>query len=98
MFTNSYLKQVNMKNVLVVYGMITTENGPHEITICKNRQIGEISFDSIGHAIVSLRDDAGNIIPLTEASNGRYLTPGTFAGQIGTKYKLNIVLPDGESL
>ena len=81
---------------LVVYGMITTENGPHEITIYQNRQIGEISFDSVGHAIVSLSDDAGNIIPLTEASNGRYLTPGTFAGEIGTKYKLNIVLPDGK--
>jgi hypothetical protein len=81
---------------LVVYGMITTENGPHEITIYKNRQIGEISFDSVSHAIVSLIDDAGNIIPLTEASNGRYLTPETFAGQIGTKYKLSFVMPDGK--
>jgi hypothetical protein len=90
-------KAGNYENFLVVYGMITTENGPHEITIYKNRQIGENSIDSIGHdALVSLCDDLGNIIPLKEASNGRYLTPGTFAGRIGTKYKLNIVLPAGK--
>jgi hypothetical protein len=80
---------------LVVYGMITTENGPHEITIYKNKQIGEISLDSAVQAIVSITDDIGNIIPLTEASNGRFLTPQTFAGRIGTKYKLSIVLQDG---
>jgi len=81
---------------LVVYGMITTENGPHEITIYKNKQIGENSLDSAVQAIVSISDDAGNIIPLTEADDGRFLTPQTFAGKIGTKYKLNIVLQDGK--
>jgi hypothetical protein len=89
-------KEGKYEKFLVVYGMITTENGPHEITIYQNRQIGEISFDFVGHAIVSLSDDVGNIIPLTEASNGRYLTPGAFAGQIGTKYKLNILLQNGK--
>lgn len=84
------------ENFLVVYGLITTDKGPHEITIYKTRKIFEDSYDSVGHAIVSLSDDAGTVIPLTEASNGRYLTPDTFAGQIGTKYKLNIDLPDGK--
>jgi hypothetical protein len=81
---------------LVVYGMITTENGPHEITIYKNKQIGENSFDTVSQAIVSINDDVGNIILLEEASNGRYLTPRAFAGKIGTKYKLNILLPEGK--
>ncbi len=47
-------------------------------------------------AKVSLSDDTGNTIPLMEDSIGRYLTPKTFAGQIGTKYKLNIELQEGK--
>ena len=92
-----YLPQTGKyEKYLVVYGMITTENGPHEITIYRTKQIGEHSLDSLSQAIVSISDDIGNIITLTEASNGRYLTPRTFAGEIGTKYKLNIILQDGK--
>ena len=65
-----YPRAGKYEKFLVVYGMITTENGPHEITIYKTRQIGEHSLDSLSQAIVTISDDIGNIIPLTEASNG----------------------------
>jgi hypothetical protein len=88
-------KAVKYENFLVVYGMITTENGPHIISIRKT-----YSMENHGESLVlgakgTLSDDKGNTIPLTEDSIG-YLTPSTFAGQIGTKYKINIVLPDGK--
>jgi hypothetical protein len=89
-------KALSSENFLVIYGMVTTENGPHEITILKTNTIGSTDADSVSGAIVSISDNNGNIIPLTEFSSGRYHTPKTFAGQIGTKYKLNIELQEGK--
>ena len=89
-------KAGNFENFLVIYGMVTTENGPHEITILKTSKIDDNIADSVGSANVSLSDDKGNTIPLREVSKGRYHTPETFAGQIGTKYKLNIELEEGK--
>ena len=86
----------NVDDFLVIYGMITTEIGPHEITIIKTGKLYDISNDSVGGANVSLSDDKGDTIPLKEVSIGRYHTPETFAGQIGTKYKLNITLLEGK--
>lgn len=91
-----YPKAGNSENFLVIYGMVTTENGPHEITILKTSKIDNNSTDSVSGAAVSIADNEGNIIPLTEVSSGRYHTPVTFAGQIGTMYKLNIELSEGK--
>ncbi len=88
-------KAVKYDNYLVVYGMITTENGPHIITIRKTYSLENYGDSMVLGAKVTLSDDKGNTIPLTEDSTG-YITPNTFAGQIGTKYKLNIVLSDGK--
>jgi hypothetical protein len=89
-------KAGNFETCLVIYGMITTENGPHEITISKTYSMKNHGSSLVDGAKVSLSDDAGNTILLMEDSIGRYLTSETFAGQIGTKYKLNIELQDGK--
>jgi hypothetical protein len=85
-------KTGDLGNLLVVYGMVTNENGPHEITILKTKKINSKVNEPVKGANVSISDDNGDIVPLTEDSVGKYHTPETFAGQIGVKYKLNIEL------
>jgi hypothetical protein len=85
-----------LENLLVIYGMVTNENGPHEITILKTKAINSTVNETVRGAKVSIFDDKGNTVPLTEDSLGKYHTPETFAGQIGTKYKLNIELQEGK--
>jgi hypothetical protein len=89
-------KAQNYENFLVVYGMVTSENGPHEITILRTHEINDNISDSVGGAKVSIIDNKGNTIQLEEVSLGRYLTPETFSGQIGTMYKLDIELNEGK--
>ena len=79
-------------NLLVIYGMVTNENGPHEITILKTKTINSKVNETVSGAKVSIIDDKGNTVPLAEDSVGKYHTPETFAGQIGARYKLNIEL------
>jgi len=89
-------KTGDLGNLLVVYGMVTNENGPHEITILKTKKINSKVNEPVKGANVSISDDKGDIVPLTEDSVGKYHTPETFAGQIGAKYKLNIELQEGK--
>jgi hypothetical protein len=89
-------KAVKLENLLVIYGMVTNENGPHEITIIKTKEINSKVDEPVYGAKVSIIDDNGNVVHLTEDSVGKYQTPETFAGQIGTKYKLDIELQDGK--
>jgi hypothetical protein len=87
---------VKLENLLVIYGMVTNENGPHEITILKTKKINSKVNEAVRGAKVSIYDDKGNTVPLAEDSVGKYHTPETFAGQIGAKYKLNIELQEGK--
>jgi len=89
-------KTGDLGNLLVIYGMVTNENGPHEITILKTKKINSKVNEPVRGANVSIFDDKGNTVPLAEDSVGKYHTPGTFAGQIGAKYKLNIELQEGK--
>jgi hypothetical protein len=89
-------KTGDLGNLLVIYGMVTNENGPHEITILKTKRINSKVNEPVKGANVSISDDKGNTVPLTEDSVGKYHTPETFAGQIGAKYKLNIELQEGK--
>ena len=89
-------KTGDLENLLVIYGMVTNENGPHEITILKTKKINSTVNETVSGAKVSIFDDKGNTVPLTEDSLSNYYTPETFAGQIGAKYKLNIELQEGK--
>ena len=87
---------VKLENPFVIYGMVTNENGPHEITILKIKTINSKVNEPVRGAKVSIFDDKGNTASLTEDSVGKYHTPETFSGQIGAKYKLNIELQEGK--
>ena len=89
-------KTGNLGNLLVIYGMVTNEMGPHEITILKTKKINSKVNEPVKGANVSISDDKGDIVPLTEDTVGKYHTPETFAGQIGAKYKLYIELQEGK--
>jgi hypothetical protein len=87
---------VKLENLLVIHGMVTDENGPHEITILKTKKINSKVDEPVRGATVSISDDKGYTVLLAEDSVGKYHTPETFAGQIGTRYKLNIELQEGK--
>ena len=89
-------KTGDLGNLLVIYGMVTNENGPHEITILKTKKINSKVNEPVRGANVSIFDDKGDIVQLTEDTVGKYHTPETFAGQIDAKYKLNIELQEGK--
>ena len=89
-------KTGDLGNLLVIYGMVTNENGPHEITILKTKKINSKVNEPVRGAKVSIFDDKGDIVQLTEDTVGKYHTPESFAGQIGAKYKLNIELQEGK--
>jgi hypothetical protein len=89
-------KTEDLENLLVIYGMVTNENGPHEITVLKTKKINSIDNEPVSDARVSISDDKGNTVQLTEDSPGKYHTAETFAGQIGARYKLKIELPEGK--
>jgi hypothetical protein len=89
-------KTGNLGNLLVIYGMVTNEMGPHEITILKTKKINSKVNEPVRGAKVSIFDDKGDIVQLTEDTVGKYHTPETFAGQIGAKYKLNIESQEGK--
>jgi hypothetical protein len=91
-----HIKDGDYESFLVIYGMVTTEKGPYEVSILKTGKIENTNADSVGSANVTISDDKGNSVSLTEVSTGRYQTPHTFTGHIGTKYKLYIELQEGK--
>ena len=85
-----------LSDLLVIYGMVTNENGPHEITLLKTKKINSKVNEPVSGAKISIFDNKGNTVSLTEDSFSKYHTPETFAGQVGARYKLNIELQDGK--
>lgn len=87
------------QRLLVVEGFIDTEPGPHRIRLSRSAKYGSILEDAIQkitNATVWIRDENGEQVFLTESSDGLYLTPDTFRGEVGKKYTLNITLNSGE--
>jgi hypothetical protein len=91
-----YPKLSKYDNALVVYGAITNENGPHEIKLSRSTTINGYSTVPETGATLTINDNRGNTIQLTDQGNGLYNTPQTFAGEIGVKYKLSITLKNGK--
>jgi hypothetical protein len=80
---------------LVVDGIITNEFKQHQITISHTSTIMAQEFIPEQGASVSISNDAGLTIPLTETTPGIYGTP-PFAGTIGTKYTLHFQTAAGK--
>jgi len=87
------------RNILVVEGIITSEYGPHQITLSKSAKYGSILEDDIKkelNATLWLRNELGDQVFLTEGSSGNYYTPADFKAKVGSEYTLSITLSNGE--
>jgi hypothetical protein len=100
----SCIDPVNLENdkevkVLVVEGGITSEYGPHNITLSNSAKYGDIFSGLIKPELgadILIRDNLGNVVELTEAANGLYQTPVDFKGEIGSEYILIIQRSNGK--
>ena len=87
------------RNILVVEGAITSEFGPHKISLSKSAKYGSILEDDIKKelkATLWLRNEIGDQVFLTEGSSGNYYTPADFKAKVGSEYTLSITLANGE--
>ncbi|MFN8258696.1 MAG: DUF4249 domain-containing protein [Bacteroidales bacterium] len=83
------------EDLLVVYGMITDNYGPHQVILSWTTSVyGYSNLPETG-ANVKISDLEGNIVDLTDQGNGIYLTPADFKGENEKKYKILIELSDG---
>lgn len=100
--TNSCVDQLNVnvdnqQFILVVEGLISTQPGPHIISISKSARYGS-SFANEGlikrilDAEVLIRDQKGRVTVLSEFGFGDYLTPAGFRAEIGNSYTLQIIV------
>ncbi|HWA34612.1 MAG TPA: DUF4249 domain-containing protein, partial [Cyclobacteriaceae bacterium] len=81
---------------LVVDGMITNEFKQHRVSISHTLPLNTLEFSPEQGATVSVSENGGLTIPLTETSPGIYMTP-PFAGTIGNKYSLRFQTAAGKS-
>jgi hypothetical protein len=79
------------QELIVVEGIITDQPGQKTIKISTSTPLGERSIPKpLTGCNVTLSDDSGNYILLSEISDGIYATPYEFLGVIGRSYTLHI--------
>lgn len=77
--------------MLVVEGMITDQEGEHIVKLSKSLPLSsDHATEVLTGSTVTISDDLGNWVLLDEKSPGTYVTPETFKGIAGRKYKLHI--------
>lgn len=83
---------------LVVDGLITNQNGPHQVRLSYSAAYNndESIFDRyIENATVAIQDDKGIQIQLRHIRSGIYETAADVKGEIGRSYSVQIVLQNG---
>jgi len=79
------------QQLIVVEGIITDQPGQKTIKISTSTPLGERSIPKpLTGCNVTLSDDAGNYIMLSEISDGLYATPDEFLAVVGRSYTLHI--------
>ena len=79
------------QELLVVEGLLTNTQGPHTIKLSSSIPLGTTKDPKpISGSIVTISDDFGSYIRLTETEPGTYITPLFFHGVIGRFYTLHI--------
>lgn len=79
------------KELLVVQGLITDQHETDTIKLSKSLPLGEASTAKpVVGCIVSISDNLGNDVSLTESVPGTYITPSSFVGVTGRIYTLHI--------
>lgn len=80
--------------LLTVEGGITTEHGPHKVKLTRTARYGNVFNDFVRpeeKALVSVRDNFGNVEILLETAKGVYETSASFRGEVGRSYTLQII-------
>ncbi len=86
------------KQYLVVEGMITNLEGPHEIKLSKTNVFGQgYEHIPVENASLKIADSENNVIMLEEVNPGSYYTPDSFSGKIDESYTLHITTESGET-
>jgi hypothetical protein len=86
------------KKFYVVEGLITDQPGVHTIKISRSVPLGEeAQFDPVANCKVRLSDNSGLNLQLAPGSNGTYVTPPDFKGEVGRKYQLYIEIYERKS-
>jgi hypothetical protein len=83
------------ENLLVVDGVITNETGPCTVKLSRSFKYNDTEGIPERQALILIKDDQGNAVPLLEASPGIYQTTDqNFKGIIGRQYQLYIQTSD----
>jgi|ERR1035437_238486 hypothetical protein len=79
------------KELLVVQGLITDQHETDTIKLSESLPLGQIDKAKPVHGYsVTISDNLGNIVYLSETVPGTYLTPSSFQGVIGRFYTLHV--------
>jgi len=79
------------KELLVVQGLLTDQHETDTIKLSKSLPLGEVSAAKpVRGYNVTISDNFGDVVSLTESVPGTYLTPSTFYGIIGRIYTLHV--------
>lgn len=79
------------KELLVVQGLITDQQETDTIKLSKSLPLGQkIDARPVTGSTVSISDDQGGIVYLSEVKEGTYITPSYFKGVTGRFYTLHI--------
>jgi hypothetical protein len=85
------------QELLVVQGLITDQPVSGTIKLSRSLALGEKSEKKpLGGCTVSITDNHGSRITLTETSTGVYVTPPSFHGVVGNTYSLHILTNSGD--
>ena len=83
---------------LVVEGNITNDTMKHVFSLSKTTSYYyNQAPPTVTAAIVTITDNSGNSIQLSEESDGQYCTPENFFGLVGQTYKMKIELEEAIS-
>ena len=81
---------------LVVDGRITNQNGPYTVRLTSSAPIGLDTLIAETNAVVTIEEENGPSVLLTEDRPGVYVTHQTdITGVVGKRYRLHISLFDG---
>ncbi|MEM9326767.1 MAG: DUF4249 domain-containing protein [Bacteroidota bacterium] len=85
-------------NLVIVEGFITNELRTQEVRLSRSQGFNEPSEDTtIPGASVSVFDLSGNVFTF-QFDSGVYKSDSLFAGEVGRRYGLVVVLPEGDTI
>lgn len=85
------------QNLVVVDGKITSGSGPFIVKLSLSTNLESPEYIPLRDCSVEIRDDAGDVIPLVEIEDGRYVSSGQGEEGIpGRAYKLSFETSSGK--